>query len=187
MLVSCLTCSKEFSKTPSELRKHSNSFCSRSCSAAYNNTLRTKEKLPNTVCAACATPLYREPAEQIKHVGLHFCSRTCDSTYKTQQNILLWEAGTHTGIKGSVGTSKFVKKHILEQQQNKCAICQLDSIWNGKPLTLQLDHIDGNCLNNNRNNLRCLCPNCHTQTETYGSKNKQASPRYGNKKKSLDK
>lgn len=43
------------------------------------------------------------------------------------------------------------------------------SEWNGKPLTLQVDHVDGNCYNNLRDNLRFLCPNCHTQTETWGA------------------
>lgn len=45
--------------------------------------------------------------------------------------------------------------------------------WNGKPLTLDLDHIDGNNTNNQLSNLRWLCPNCHSQTETYKGKNRR--------------
>lgn len=41
-----------------------------------------------------------------------------------------------------------------------------------KPLTLELDHINGNHKDNRLNNLRFLCPNCHTQTATYGSKSR---------------
>ena len=41
--------------------------------------------------------------------------------------------------------------------------------WRGRRLTLQIDHIDGDRWNNNVSNLRILCPNCHTQTETYSN------------------
>lgn len=53
----------------------------------------------------------------------------------------------------------------------KCAICGIDS-WRGQRLSLQLDHING--INNDHRieNLRFLCPNCHSQTETYAGKNK---------------
>lgn len=51
-----------------------------------------------------------------------------------------------------------------------CSICGIDS-WNEKPLSLQLDHIDGDRLNNFIENLRLLCPNCHSQTDTYCGKN----------------
>ena len=43
-------------------------------------------------------------------------------------------------------------------------------IWNDKKLSLQLDHINGDNSDNRLENLRFLCPNCHTQTETYCSK-----------------
>lgn len=52
-----------------------------------------------------------------------------------------------------------------------CVECGTGSEWNGKPLTLDLDHIDGNWKNNLPENLRLLCPNCHTQTPTYSYKN----------------
>lgn len=43
-------------------------------------------------------------------------------------------------------------------------------VWNGKPLVLQVDHIDGDHTNNLIENLRLVCPNCHTQTDTYSNK-----------------
>lgn len=55
-------------------------------------------------------------------------------------------------------------------KQNICEICGIKE-WNGKPLQCQLDHIDGNRYNNNLENLRIICPNCHSQTETFCSKN----------------
>jgi uncharacterized protein YlaI len=50
-----------------------------------------------------------------------------------------------------------------------CEICSL-SEWNDKPLKLHLDHINGKNIDNRLENLRFLCPNCHSQTETYCGK-----------------
>ena len=54
----------------------------------------------------------------------------------------------------------------------KCAICGAKE-WNGKTLSLELDHINGINNDNRLENLRFLCPNCHSQTTTYGSRNQQ--------------
>lgn len=53
---------------------------------------------------------------------------------------------------------------------NKCDMCGITE-WNDLPVTMQLDHIDGVGTNHVLSNLRMLCPNCHTQTPTWGSKN----------------
>ena len=53
--------------------------------------------------------------------------------------------------------------------KNECSICGLDS-WLGKPLMIELDHIDGDSHNHKLDNLRMLCPNCHSQTDTFRSK-----------------
>lgn len=53
----------------------------------------------------------------------------------------------------------------------KCAECTIHNVWNGKPLTLQIDHINGQYWDNRIENLRFLCPNCHTQTVTWGTQN----------------
>ena len=59
---------------------------------------------------------------------------------------------------------------------NICALCKIGPIWNGKTLVLQLDHINGTHTDNRIENLRILCPNCHSQTDTFCSKNKRREP-----------
>lgn len=64
-----------------------------------------------------------------------------------------------------------IKNRLLKMGwQEICAECGIGPMWNNKQLVLQVDHING-CSNDNRlENLRFLCPNCHTQTETYSNK-----------------
>ena len=66
-----------------------------------------------------------------------------------------------------------LKKRLIKEgiKENKCDICEITE-WNGKPISMQLDHIDGNSHNHKLENLRMTCPNCHSQTETYCGKNK---------------
>ena len=63
---------------------------------------------------------------------------------------------------------RLVREGYLEYKCSMCGICE----WNGKKLSLELDHIDGDKYNNSLKNLRILCPNCHSQTPTYRKKNK---------------
>lgn len=67
-----------------------------------------------------------------------------------------------------------VRRRILRDNllEYKCAMCGI-SEWNGKALSLELDHINGINYDNRLENLRWLCPNCHSQTTTYGSRNQQ--------------
>lgn len=64
---------------------------------------------------------------------------------------------------------RLIKEGTLVDQ---CSNCKLTE-WLGKPLSLHLDHIDGNNTNNELSNLRLLCPNCHSQTPTYCGRNKK--------------
>lgn len=68
-----------------------------------------------------------------------------------------------------------LKKRLIDENllENKCSECGISGEWNGKELTLQLDHINGINNDNSLENLRILCPNCHSQTNTYAGKNKK--------------
>lgn len=68
----------------------------------------------------------------------------------------------------------FLKKRLIKEKvkENRCDECGI-SEWNGKPIVCHLDHIDGDSKNHKENNLRMMCPNCHSQTETYAGRNKR--------------
>lgn len=59
-----------------------------------------------------------------------------------------------------------VRHRVIQEDGYKCLLCGIDS-WLKKPISLELDHIDGDNTNHSRNNLRLLCPNCHSQTPTF--------------------
>ena len=61
------------------------------------------------------------------------------------------------------------KNNVLPYE---CSICKI-SKWQDKELSLQLDHINGVHNDHRLNNLRFLCPNCHSQTTTFAGKNKK--------------
>lgn len=71
-------------------------------------------------------------------------------------------------VRGSGLKRRILKDHKIEY---KCALCGNNGQWRGYKISLHLDHINGDHLDNRLENLRFLCPNCHAQTETYSGKN----------------
>lgn len=82
-----------------------------------------------------------------------------------------------------VENSKYGRKNLknmlfkFKLKEKKCEICGLGEEWNNKVISLTLDHINGIRNDNRLENLRILCPNCHSQTDTFASRNKQKVPK----------
>ena len=74
------------------------------------------------------------------------------------------ENSPHRHIRDRVTCDQFM--------EYKCSICKIDPVWNKEELILELDHINGIRNDNRKENLRWLCPNCHSQTSTFCMKNR---------------
>jgi 5-methylcytosine-specific restriction endonuclease McrA len=99
-----------------------------------------------------------------------YCSIICQKDYEYKIRIRQW---IEEGKDWTYGIPKWVKKYIAEQNGYTCEECGI-SDYNNKPIVLECDHIDGNHKNNKVENLRLVCPNCHSQSSNYKNKN------YGN-------
>ena len=75
-------------------------------------------------------------------------------------------------INGQLKYRKTLRTILIGLRGPKCEICQIQNTWQNKPMTLIIDHKDGNAGNNSPNNLRLLCPNCNSQTDTFSGRNK---------------
>jgi hypothetical protein len=124
-------------------------FCNSSCSTTFNNLKRDKKK---SNCLSCNTEL----------IGRHrkYCNNKCQNEHNYRDKL----------INGTLGKSG-LKRWLEEKYGYRCAECGL-SEWCNKPIVLELEHRDGNSENNDFENLCLICPNCHSQTDTYKGKNK---------------
>lgn len=150
----CLNCEKETTNPK---------FCGRSCAASYNNRKhpkRSKTAWEWTTCENCGVEYEYNTSNRTGK----YCSTACfgEHKYKTVSVPQILE-GTCTNVPA-------LKRYLSETAGDECNICGQGLTWKGKPLTLQLDHIDGNSDNNDLDNLRLLCPNCHSQTETFSGR-----------------
>lgn len=97
----------------------------------------------------------------------HLRGKTHDWAKKIPLENILTENSDYQSYKLK---NRLLKEKLIE---NVCVDCGLTGIWNGKSINLHLDHINGINTDNRLENLRMLCPNCHSQTDTYTSKNRQ--------------
>lgn len=112
-----------------------------------------------------------------------FCSRTCGAIFnnshfprRTKKYRELQPSKQERQytkfINGQINRRNTLRIMLLLYRINCCELCKRSNIWEGKSLTLIVDHIDGNASNNFPSNLRLLCPNCNSQTDTFGGRNK---------------
>ena len=104
-----------------------------------------------------------------------YCNHQCKSDYEYRQYIEKWKKGEVDGVVSGFGISKHVRRYMLEKANYQCK-CGWHEVnpYTGR-IPLQIHHIDGNCLNNKEENLEVLCPNCHSLTENFGSRNKNCA------------
>jgi hypothetical protein len=147
----CECCGITFNSLISDNRK----YCSQSCSVTITNTLRKKTKN----CLECGNII----------IGKNkiYCNHKCNKDYNLKLIFKSIENGDTT-IK-----SRMIKKYLIHIHGEKCMECGWCSINpTSNKVPIELEHIDGNSENNSLDNLKLLCPNCHSLTSTYKALNK---------------
>ena len=146
--MSCQRCGMPIQQTGSYMKK----FCSRSCAnvrsfSEESNRLRSKSNRE----AAARKSLAERQQLTAKAIEARALKRASDLQH-----------GVFDALSASLK-----RERILLEQDGRCLECGILPEWNGRQLKFQLDHVNGDRSNNTRDNLRLLCPNCHSQTETY--------------------
>jgi hypothetical protein len=142
----CLYCESELLSGEDYRKK----FCNSSCAAKYNNPKRAVVIL----CKNCGKQITTGSRKQ------KCCSVHCRDDYRIKGKLRI----------GSM-MNKSLRKWLYINLKQICCECNIGPEWNNKPLRLQIDHKNGNVKDNRLENLRMICPNCHTQTETWGVRN----------------
>lgn len=144
-----------------------------------NQVRHTEERLRVAVGASTS---FREVVRRLginpvggnqAHVARRIRALGIDTSHFTQTR-----RGTPKGSSGSLLTVRLpecgrvpgvrLRRELLRSGvAERCAECAIGPEWNGRPLTLEVDHVSGDWWDNRPENLRLLCPNCHAVTDTY--------------------
>lgn len=147
----CKFCSK-----PIKYSKKENNYCSRSCGAHYSNAQR-KTKKETRKCLFC----------EKETINSKFCSIGCSKKKQKEEIFSKIENGDVSLY------FRNYKHYLVDKFGCKCMLCGWDKI---NPVSdkcpIELDHINGNSEDNRLENLRLICPNCHSLQPTYKSLNK---------------
>lgn len=173
----CIQCNKQFEYKGNPKQK----YCGRSCSTTFNNKGKVRNKLGGTQQAISKLVTLCEYCQQryvVKYTGQRYCSVRCSTDSKSINVICAWILNPNTGT-SKQGLKRSIKRHLIKEAGYKCSLCGWGEI---NPSTgrspLEVDHIDGDCYNNARENLRVVCPNCHSLTPTYRALNKNGKRKY---------
>lgn len=109
-----------------------------------------------------------------QYIERKFCSNVCQHEYYYKDWVKSYKEDNSIAKTTKWGhIPHYLRHYIFEKFEHKCCLCGWSEVNPyTKTIPLEIDHIDGNSDNNNEDNLRLVCPNCHSLTPTYRGANK---------------